>query len=101
MRRFSRCFNPCCPGSLPPTRRPGTTHPGAAEFQSLFSWISPSAAIPQIITHREEKGFNPCCPGSLPPTTQDHRVQVPVAIVSILVVLDLSLRRPPPGRSRP
>ena len=90
-------FNPCCPGSRPPTSgysRPSGTR--SSWFQSLLSWITPTNGTPQSVRPRH-RCFNPCCPGSRPPTRNPGPLRVGWRDVSILVVLDHAHQR----RGRP
>ena len=62
------------------------------KFQSLLSWISLFDLIAPTRASTSPGGFNPCCLGSVSSTSTQDLDAVPPVRVSILVVLDQSLR---------
>ena len=63
-----RCFNPCCPGSRPPTLSFGAGAQLFVKFQSLLSVDHAHQRKSPAGRAARSSGFNPCCPGSRPPT---------------------------------
>ena len=62
-------FNPCFRGSRPRTPHPPDEERRRSEFQSLFSWKSPSDSGRIMISLQIKQSFNPCFRGSRPRTS--------------------------------
>ena len=87
------CFNPCCPGSRPPTPRVQRFRRTAPGFNPCCPGSRPPTR-PPVGPATNNVSFNPCCPGSRPPTgPRDERRLHMTSVVSILVVLDHAHQR--------
>jgi len=88
--RWKLSFNPCFLGTRPRTPPCPCRPRNLWEFQSLFSWNSPSD-LWLVYTYVIRPSFNPCFLGTRPRTPGRHTKTLAYVVVSILVFLELAL----------